>query len=128
VNYKTKRKYYPKDGGQTMKTSSRESAFPDTTNWSAINWLNSFKYVGKLQKRIYRAQSENNFRKVRDLQRMLMNSKAALLLAIRRVTQTNAGKRTPGIDGFRALSDKMRGELFDIMKEMNIKLHNPKPA
>ena len=58
----------------------------------------------------------------------MLNSDAALLLAIKKVTQTNKGKRTPGIDGFIALSDKQRAELFDTLKNMNIKLHNPQPA
>jgi len=106
----------------------RESTFSYTTDWNNINWHKIIKYVDKLQKRIYLAKSENNTRKVRNLQRILIHSKAVLLLAIRRVTQINKGKRTPGIDGFRALSDKKRGELADTMGTMNIKLHNPKPA
>ena len=113
---------------KTSQNSFEKSAFPNITDWAAINWHKAVKYVDKLQKRIYRAESENDFRKVRDLQRMLMNSKAALLLAIQRVTQRNKGRRTPGIDGFRVLNDNKRAELFDTMKGKNIKLHNPKPA
>jgi len=105
-----------------------ESAFSDTTDWTAIKWHKAEKYVDKLQNRIYRAESENNSRKVRNLQRMLLHSDATLLLAIKKVTQTNKGKRTPGVDGFRALNDKKRAELFDTMKNMNIKLHTPQPA
>jgi len=105
-----------------------ESALPYTTDWNSIYWKKVYKYVDKLQKRIYHAESMKNSRKVRNLQRMLINSKAVLLLAIRRVTQMNKGKRTSGIDGFRALTNKSRSELFDTMKNMNIKLHNPKPA
>lgn len=105
-----------------------ETSFPDNTDWNAIKWHKIEKYVDKLQKQIYRAVSENDFRKVRHLQIILINSESALLLAIRRVTQINKGKRTPGIDGFRVLNDKKRAELFDIMKYMNIELHNPKPA
>ena len=79
------------------------------TKWSAINWHKVEKYVDKLQKRIYRAEVNGDWRKVRNLQRILLNSNGALLLAIRRVTQKNKGKRTPGIDGFRALTDALRG-------------------
>jgi len=115
-----------------MKTKENnkflESTLPYITEWSAINWHKVFKYVNKLQKRIYNAQSIGNFRKVRNLQRMLLHSDAALLLAIRRVTQINKGKQSPGIDGFRALTDNKRAELFDTMKNMNINLHKPKPA
>ena len=114
-----------------MKTSQNnlaESAFPYATDWSAINWHKINKYVDKLQKRIYHAESENDFRKVRNLQRMLIHSKAALLSAIQKVTKINKGKRTSGIDGFIALNDKERAKLFDTMMMRNIKLHNPKPA
>ena len=105
-----------------------ESTLPCTTDWSSINWNKIRKYVDKLQKRIYRAESMNDSRKVRNLQRMLVNSNAVLLSAILRVTLINKGKRTPGIDGFRALNNNKRAELFDTMRYMNIKLHNPKPA
>jgi len=105
-----------------------ETTIPNTTDWKAINWHKVIKYVDRMQKRIYHAQSTKNYRKVRNLQRILVNSKAILLLAIYKVTYKNKGKRTPGIDGFRALSDTKRAELFNTMKNMNIKLHNPKPA
>ena len=113
---------------KTQENNFLESALPYTTDWNSINWKKTYKYVDKLQKRIYHAESENNSRKVRNLQRMLMNSKAILLLAIKKVTQVNKGKRTPGIDDFRVLNDIKRAELFDTMKWRNIKLHNPKPA
>lgn len=107
---------------------SYESTTPYTTVWSSLKWNRIEKYVSKLQKRIFRAEREGDSHKVRDLQRMLVYSESALLLAIRRVTQINKGKRTPGIDGFCVLSDEARGELFDSMKLMNIKKHRPKPA
>jgi RNA-directed DNA polymerase len=113
----------------TQEYNVLESTLPNTTtNWKAINWLKIEKYVVKLQNRIYRAENEGDVRKVKSLQRLLVKSNAVLLLAIRRVTQLNKGRRTPSIDGFRALSNKKRGELFDKMKNMNIRLHNPKPA
>ena len=43
---------------------------------------------------------------------MLVRSPAALKVAIKRVTQTNKGKRTPGVDRYLALSDAERGKLF----------------
>ena len=62
------------------------------------------------------------------MQQLLLQSKVALLLAIKRVTQTNKGKNTPGIDGFRATNNNQRGKLFDLLKAMKIQLHKPKPA
>jgi RNA-directed DNA polymerase len=59
---------------------------------------------------------------------MLMKSKSALLLSIRRVTQINKGKRTAGVDGFKALKPEERLILFQQMLKMDISLHKPKPA
>ncbi|GAA5818217.1 MAG: group II intron reverse transcriptase/maturase [Methanobrevibacter sp. CfCl-M3] len=113
---------------KTSKCKVLKSTFPDKTDWNAINWHKTGKYVDKLQKRIYHAESIENSRKVRNSQRILTNSNGVLLLAIKRVTQINKGRKTPGIDGFRAISNKKCAELFDTMKNQNIKLHNPKPA
>ena len=90
----------------SQNNSFEDTSLPDITDWTAIKWHKVEKYVDKLQKQIYRAESEKSFRKVRHLQIILTNNKAALLLAICRVTQINKGKRTPGIDGFRSLTDK----------------------
>ena len=105
-----------------------ESATSYATLWSKTNWHKTEKYVNKQQRRIYRAESVGDKRKVRNLQRILVHSSAALKLAIKKVTQINKGKKTPGLDGFRALNDKQRGELFVKMSNMDINLHKPKPA
>ena len=96
----------------TQNKSIYESTTPNT-DWDNINWYKVEKHVDKLQKRIYDAESKGDSRKVRDTQRILIYSKSALLLAVKRVTQTNKGRRTPGIDKFRALTSKQRGELVD---------------
>ena len=111
-----------------MNTSIKKSALPDITDWDRINWLNISQYVEKLQQRIYHAERLGKIRKVRDLQRLLMKSQAALLLSIRRVTQINKGKRTAGVDGYKALTPYERVELYNKMKDMNIYRHRPKPA
>lgn len=111
-----------------MNTSIMKSALPNITDWQQISWQEIEGYVEKLQQRIYHAESLGEVRKVRDLQRMLINSEATLLLSIRRVTQLNKGKRTAGVDGYKALTPSERLELYHTMKEQNIKCHNPKPA
>jgi RNA-directed DNA polymerase len=98
------------------------------TDWQAIKWQKAEKYVEKLQKRIFHAEKNGDKRKVRDLQRTLMKSKSALLLSIRRVTQINKGKRTAGVDGFKALSPEKRLALYSEMSTMDVSLHKPKPA
>lgn len=50
------------------------------------------------------------------LQKLILKSKAARFLAIRQVTQLNAGKKTAGIDGKKALNFKERFELEELLK------------
>jgi RNA-directed DNA polymerase len=53
---------------------------PLPTDWQSVKWQKAERYVEKLQKRIFHAEKNGDKRKVRDLQRMLMKSKSALLL------------------------------------------------
>ena len=62
----------------------------------------------KLQKQIYQAACRGQRAKVRRLQRLLIRSWAARVLAVRRVTQDNAGKKTAGIDGLKSLPPQQR--------------------
>lgn len=105
-----------------------ESAVLDYTDWQQIPWNQLEEYVVKLQQRIYQAETCGEKRKVRDLQRMLLNSKANLLISIRRVTQVNAGRRIAGVDGYLSLTPEKRIKLYYEMKKEKIKLHNPKSA
>ncbi len=62
-------------------------------------WHKLEKSVFKLQKRIYQASKCNDIKKMHSLQKLLQKSISAKLLAVRRVTQDNRGKKTAGIDG-----------------------------
>jgi group II intron reverse transcriptase/maturase len=53
------------------------------------------------------------------LQKLILKSKAARLLAIRQVTQLNAGKKTAGIDGKKSLTFKERFELEELLKALS---------
>ncbi|MEB3881869.1 reverse transcriptase N-terminal domain-containing protein, partial [Lyngbya sp. CCY1209] len=70
----------------------------------------------KLQKRIYQAAQSGQDAKARRLQRLLLKSYYARLLAVRRVTQDNQGKKTAGVDGVIAISPKQRFELTEEIK------------
>ena len=76
--------------------------------WNAIDWRKVNVQVFKLQKRIYRASSCDKTETVHRLQKLLLKSRSAVLLAVRRVTQENKGKRTAGIDGLSSLNVKER--------------------
>lgn len=76
--------------------------------WKELDWKTIQHSVFKLQKRIYQASMRGDVELVHKLQRLLIKSKAASLLAVRRVTQDNHGKKTAGIDGVKELSPPER--------------------
>ncbi len=79
--------------------------------WQEIPWTKVQRHVFRLQKRIYQATQRGDVRTVRKLQNLLSKSWYARLLAVRRVTQENKGKRTAGIDGAKSLKAPARWRL-----------------
>jgi RNA-directed DNA polymerase len=98
------------------KSMVRHSVKPSEL-WTAINWKKFQKIVFRLQKRIYKAVQANDMRKAKSLQRLILKSQAARLLAIRQVTQLNNGKRTAGIDGKKALQGGERLQLAETLRQ-----------
>ncbi len=87
------------------------SAAQAVYEWKAVPWTRVQRAIFKLQKRIYRASQAGDVRAIHRLQRLLMRSWFAKLLAVRRVTQDNAGKHTAGVDGVRDLTPLQRMRL-----------------
>ena len=67
-------------------------------SWKDIEWVTVRKTVFRLQLRIYKASMNQETEKMHKLQKLLISSQFAKYLAVRKVTQDNTGKRTPGID------------------------------
>ena len=86
-------------------------------SWKELPWKKFRRNLFRLQNRIYKATRAGNLRKVRSLQKLILKSTAAKLLAIRQVTQLNSGKKTAGIDGKKALSHKERFELLKLLNQ-----------
>lgn len=84
--------------------------------WETLPWKKIQRNVFKVQKRIYQASQRDDVKTVRQFQRLLMNSRSAKLLAVRKVTQENQGKRTAGVDGVKALTPAQRLQLADTLK------------
>jgi RNA-directed DNA polymerase len=95
-------------------------------DWSSIDWATTERNVRRLQERIFRASQNGDRAQVKNLQRLLVRSRSAKLLAIRRVTQINRGKRTPGIDGVVCPGPSSRLAMF--RKGLNLKGYRPKPV
>ena len=101
---------------------------PRVQDWEIIEWEKMNEYVKKLRQRIFRAEQFGQKRKVRKLQRLMIRSKANLLLSIKKVTQINKGKKTAGVDGEIALNSDERLKLYNILSRYNIRYIRPKPA
>jgi RNA-directed DNA polymerase len=85
--------------------------------WDAIDWQLADKRVKNLRQRIYRAAKQQQWNKARSLVKLMLRSYSNLLLAVRRVTQDNKGKRTAGVDRQLALTPKSRVKLVQRMLE-----------
>lgn len=82
-------------------------------SWNRLPWKKFRKNLFRLQKRIYKAVCVGDYRKARSLQKLILKSTSARLLAVRQVSQLNAGKRTPGIDKVAKLTFEQRFELSE---------------
>ncbi|MBO0348016.1 reverse transcriptase N-terminal domain-containing protein [Phormidium pseudopriestleyi FRX01] len=84
--------------------------------WNEIPWSKIHRKIFKLQKRIYRAASRGNHVLANGLQKILLKSYYAKLLAVRQVTQLNRGQKTAGVDGKKSLTPVQRLELARNLK------------
>src|SRR6266852_2739237 len=93
---------------------------PESERWNKLPWRKLEQHVYRIQKRIFRAEQRGNVRAVHKLQKLLLKSRAARLLAVRRVTQDNQGKRTAGIDGSKWLAPHGRQAWGDDLRNRPI--------
>lgn len=84
-------------------------------DWNKVNWQKANRIVRKLRQRIFKATLEERWKTVRNLQRLLMKSWSNILIAVRRCTQINKGKNTPGVDKLVIKTPEARGILVDIL-------------
>jgi group II intron reverse transcriptase/maturase len=83
--------------------------------WKKFPWKKFQQNLFRLQKRVFKAVQVGDKRKARSLQKLILKSQSARLLAIRQVTQLNAGKKTAGIDGKKSLNFEERLSLSDFI-------------
>jgi RNA-directed DNA polymerase len=82
-------------------------------DWDTINWHKTNRAVHNLRRRIFRATQEGNLKKVRSLQKLMLKSYSNRAVSVRRVTQMNAGKNTPGVDKLVIKTPEARGRMVD---------------
>ena len=79
----------------------------------SIDWQQVEDDVRRLRQRIFTATQSGDLAKARNLQKLMLRSRANALLSVRRVTEVNAGRETAGIDGETALLPQSKAELAD---------------
>jgi RNA-directed DNA polymerase len=82
-------------------------------DWDAVDWRAVEDDVRRLRQRIFTASKAGDLKKVRNLQRLMLRSRANTLAGVRRVTELNAGRRTAGVDGQMALTPQDKASLAD---------------
>ena len=93
----------------------------NSESWKNLPWKKFQKNLFRLQRRVWKAVRAGDMQKARLLQKLILRSQAARFLAIRQVTQLNAGKKTAGIDGKTALTFKER---FELEEKLRINANN----
>jgi RNA-directed DNA polymerase len=95
-------------GERAVMVNGPEDDFPD---WYAVDWRTIEDDVRRLRQRIFTASQAGDLKRVRNLQRLMLRSRANTLVSVRRVTEVNAGRETAGIDGRVVLLPQAKAEL-----------------
>src|SRR2546423_6393022 len=108
----------------------RNRSGPDSASesWHKLPWRRFEQQVYRLQKRIFQASHHGNIQVVHKLQKLLMKSRAARLLAVRRVTQDNQGKNTAGVDGVKSVTPAQRLDMVECIHPKHWKRKKSPPV
>jgi RNA-directed DNA polymerase len=85
----------------------------ETTDWASIDWRTVEDDVRRLRQRIFTASQAGDHKRVRNLQKLMLRSRANTLLSVRQVTEVNAGRETAGVDGRVVVTAQEKAELAD---------------
>ncbi|WP_018790473.1 group II intron reverse transcriptase/maturase [Salinispora arenicola] len=77
--------------------------------------------------RVFTASQAGDLKKVRNLQKLTLRSRANTLVSVRRVTECNTGRRTPGVDRMVVLTPEGKAELADGIQR-HYRLWTPRPV
>lgn len=96
---------------KAMTLSQRMQQPSVAQQWASLPWKRFRRRLFKLQVRMWKAARRNDKATVLFLQRLIFRSYSARFIAIRQVSQLNAGKKTAGVDRKKNLSFKERFQL-----------------
>ncbi|TMR05497.1 group II intron reverse transcriptase/maturase [Nonomuraea turkmeniaca] len=86
-------------------------------DWDAVDWRTCEQEVRRLRQRIFKATQEQDWAKVRSLQKLMLRSRSNTLLSVRQVTQRNAGRKTAGVDRKVALTSAARAQMTERVRQ-----------
>src|SRR6266704_2142467 len=109
-----------------MEETKAPEAHP-SEEWAALPWRKLEQHLYRLQKRIFKASARGDLKTVHQLQKLVMKSRSARLLAVRRVTQDNQGKKTAGIDGVKSVQPTGRFAMVEAIHPKRIAERKPQP-
>lgn len=100
--------------------------------WNDIDWALVQKRISRQQRRVYKASKNGKKSLVQALQRRIIGSLDAKLLAVKKITTENKRHNTFGVDGVKAISRKKKIELayrlkFDGKASYIKRAYIPKP-
>ncbi len=107
---------------QTTNVTIRDQSL---TDWNTINWRTVGKQVKQLRQRIFRASKAGEEKRAKNLQKLMIRSYHNKLLAIRRVTEVNKGRKTAGIDKVIVNKNDQRIELIESLNQYTIEQVQP---
>jgi len=96
------------DATATVVANGPEDA---TLDWDAVDWRACEASVRRFRQRIFTASRAGDLARVRNLQKLMLRSRANALVSVRRVSERNAGRLTAGVDGEVALTSKAKVNL-----------------
>ncbi|MGH3368459.1 MAG: reverse transcriptase N-terminal domain-containing protein, partial [Nocardioidaceae bacterium] len=97
-------------GGTTAVANGPED---DALDWQSIDWQRVEDEVRRLRQRIFTASQAGDLPRVRNLQKLMLRSRANALVSVRRVTELNAGRKTAGVDGTVVVTPSGKAALAD---------------
>ena len=99
----------------------------DDLDWLSIDWQRIEADVRRLRQRIFTASRDGDQKLVRNLQKLMLRSRANALLSVRRVTELNAGRKTAGVDGSVVVTAQGKAFLADSVQRHDASW-KPKPV
>ena len=107
----------PKDKLDTTATVVVNGPEDANLGWRQIDWRACEASVRRLRQRIFTASQAGDLKRVRNLQKLMLCSRANTLVSVRRVTERNAGRLTAGVDGEVVLTPEAKLKLADRIQQ-----------